>query len=164
MDKQTLLIHYSLFDNDKELMEQDRQLLDKAKEASIKAYAPYSDFRVGAAVLLDNGEIVIGNNQENAAYPQGMCAERVALFSAMAQYPDMKIISIAVYGNPQHFQMENYLAPCGGCRQVMLEYELKHKHKIRVLLGGNSGKVMLIEGIENLLPFQFSVKDIRLDS
>ena len=162
MDKQTLQIHYSLFDNENELMEQDRLLLDKAKEASIKAYAPYSEFRVGAAVLLGNGEIVIGNNQENAAYPQGICAERVALFSAMAQYPDMKIIAIAVYGNPQHFQMDNYLTPCGGCRQVMLEYELKNNGKIRVLLGGNSGKIMLIDGVENLLPFQFSADDIRL--
>ena len=161
MNEQTLQIHYSLLDNEEELMRQDKRLLDKAKEASIKAYAPYSEFKVGAAVLLANGEIVIGNNQENAAYPLGICAERVALFSASAQYPDIKIIAIAVYGNPEHFQMDNYLTPCGGCRQVMSEYELKNNGKIRVVLGGNAGKIMLIEGTENLLPFQFSAEDIR---
>ena len=161
MNEQTLHIHYALFEDKKELMEQDRLLLDKAKESSTKAYAPYSEFRVGAAVLLANGEIVIGNNQENAAYPQGICAERVALFSASAQYPGVKIMSIAVYGNPQHFKMDNYLTPCGGCRQVMSEYELNNNGNIRVLLGGNAGKIMLIESVENLLPFQFSVKDIR---
>lgn len=162
MDNQTLQIHYTLFDNEKELSEQDAFLLEKARLASENAYAPYSDFRVGAAVLLDNNVIVTGNNQENASYPLGLCAERVALFAAISQYPQQKVLAIAVYGNPKHFKLEHYLSPCGGCRQVMLEYELKGKHRIRVLLAGNSGKIMLVEGVENLLPFQFSSKDMNL--
>lgn len=162
MDKQTLQIHYTLFNNEKELSEQDSFLLDKARQASENAYAPYSDFRVGAAVLLDNNIIVTGNNQENASYPQGLCAERVALFSAMSHYPEQKILAIAVYGNPKCFELKHYLPPCGGCRQVMLEYELKGKQKIRVLSAGNSGKIMMVEGIDNLLPFQFSSKDMNL--
>jgi cytidine deaminase len=162
MDKQTLQIHYTLFNNEKELSEQDSFLLDKARQASENAYAPYSDFRVGAAVLLDNNIIVTGNNQENASYPLGLCAERVALFSAMSQYPEQKVLTIAVYGNPKHFELKHYLPPCGGCRQVMLEYELKGKQKIRMLLAGNSGKIMMVEGIDNLLPFQFSSKDMNI--
>ncbi len=162
MNRQTLQIHYTLFNNAKELSEQDSLLLDKARQASENAYAPYSDFRVGAAVLLDNNIIVTGNNQENASYPQGLCAERVALFSAMSQYPEQKILTIAVYGNPKHFELEHYLSPCGGCRQVMLEYEVKGKQKIRVLLAGNSGKIMMIQGMDNLLPFQFSSKDMNM--
>jgi len=161
MDKQTFQIQYILSDDQRELMEQDSLLLDKAKEASIKAYAPYSGFRVGAAVLLGNGEIITGNNQENASYPQGLCAERVALFSAKAQYPEQQIVTIAVYGNPLNFQMNDCVSPCGGCRQVMSECELNNKQKIRVILGGNSGKIMLIDGMENLLPFQFSANDIH---
>lgn len=162
MNRQTFQIQYTLFNDEKELSKQDSLLLHKACQASENAYAPYSDFRVGVAVLLDNNIIVTGNNQENASYPLGLCAERVALFSAMSQYPEQKILAIAVYGNPKYFELEHYLAPCGGCRQVMLEYELKGKQKIRILLAGNSGKIIMIEGVDNLLPFQFSSKDMNL--
>ena len=160
MKKQKLEIEYSVFKSRDELSDEDKMLVIKAKEVSEKAYCPYSKFRVGAAVLLDNGEIFTANNQENASYPEGLCAERIALFYAMAQYPNQKIKSIAVCGNPQKFEMTHFIAPCGGCRQVMLECEHRGKEKIRILLSGTSGEVLLIEGVENLLPFQFSGKDL----
>jgi cytidine deaminase len=142
------------------LLEEDRILIAKAKEISTNAYAPYSNFRVGAAILLDNGEIFTANNQENASYPEGLCAERIVLFYAMARYPNQKIKSIAVCGNPQQFELTHFMSPCGGCRQVMYEYEYRSQSKMRILLSGISGEILLIEGAENLLPFQFSGKDL----
>ena len=160
MEKQKLEIKYTVFANKNELLDNDKSLIDKAKEISEIAYCPYSEFRVGAAVLLDNGEIFTANNQENAAYPQGLCAERIALFYAMAQCPNQKIKSIAIYGNPKHFELTHFISPCGGCRQVMQEYEQRGGEKIRILLSGNAGEVLLVDGIENLLPFQFSNKSL----
>ena len=163
MEKRKLEIQYTVFADRAELPDEDKSLIDKATEISKMAYCPYSDFRVGAAVLLDNGEIFTANNQENAAYPQGLCAERIALFYAMAQYPNQKIKSMAVCGNPQRFELTHFISPCGGCRQVMLECEQRGKEKMRILMSGVSGEVMLIEGVENLLPFQFSNKDLVAD-
>jgi cytidine deaminase len=160
MDKRKLEIQYTVFKNREELPAEDKMLIDKAKEISEAAYCPYSEFRVGVAVLLDNGAVFTANNQENAAYPQGLCAERIALFYAMAQYPNQKIKSIAVYGNPQNFELTHFISPCGGCRQVMLECDERGKEKMRILLSGAFGEVLLIEGVENLLPFQFSSKDL----
>ena len=160
MQTQNLEIKYTVFKSIDELLEEDKMLIDKAKEISEKAYCPYSGFRVGAAVLMDNGEIFTANNQENAAYPQGMCAERIALFYAMSQFPSQKIKSIAVCGNPQSFELKHFISPCGGCRQVMLECEERSGEKIRILLSGASGEVLMIEGVANLLPFQFSGKDL----
>jgi cytidine deaminase len=162
MDKRKLEIQYTVFKNREELSDEDKILIDKAKEISERAYCPYSEFRVGAAVLLDNGEVFPANNQENAAYPEGLCAERIALFYAMAQYPNQKIKSIAICGNPQKFELNHFISPCGGCRQVMQECEERGKEKMRVLLSGISGEILLIEGIENLLPFQFSGKDLKI--
>ncbi|MDR0367827.1 MAG: cytidine deaminase [Bacteroidales bacterium] len=161
MDNRTLNIHYTLFDDEKELTDQDRRLLDKARRASEHAYVPYSEFRVGSAVLLDNNVMLAGNNQENASFPLGLCAERVTLFSAMSQYPEAKVTAMAVYGNPKHFKMKQYLSPCGGCRQVMSEYERRGKQKIHLLLAGNAGKIMMIEGVDNLLPFEFSSENMH---
>ena len=160
MKKQKLEIQYTVFKNRDELPDKDKMLVNKAKEVSEKAYCPYSKFRVGAAVLLDNGEIFTANNQENASYPEGLCAERIALFYAMAQYPNQKIKSIAVCGNPKKFELMHFITPCGGCRQVMLECEHRGNEKIQILLSGTSGEILLIEGVENLLPFQFSGKDL----
>jgi cytidine deaminase len=161
MDKRKLEVEYTVFKNVEELPEQDRILIEKAKEISMNAYAPYSEFRVGAAVLLDNGEIFAANNQENASYPEGSCAERIVLFYAMAQYPKQKIKSMAVCGNPQKFELTHFIAPCGACRQVMFEYEYRCEAKMRILLSGISGETILIEGVNNLLPFQFSPKDLK---
>lgn len=160
MDKRKLEIVYTVVKNTEKLLEEDRILIAKAKEISTNAYAPYSNFRVGAAILLDNGEIFTANNQENASYPEGLCAERIVLFYAMARYPNQKIKSIAVCGNPQQFELTHFMSPCGGCRQVMYEYEYRSQSKMRILLSGISGEILLIEGAENLLPFQFSGKDL----
>jgi len=162
MNKRKLEIQYTVFKNREELPNEDKMLIDKAKEISEKAYSPYSEFRVGAAVLLDNGEIFTANNQENASYPEGLCAERIALFYAMSQFPTQKIKSIAICGNPQKFELNHFISPCGGCRQVMLECEERGQQKMRILLSGTSGEVLLIEGVENLLPFQFSSKDLKM--
>ncbi|MDR2409431.1 MAG: cytidine deaminase [Bacteroidales bacterium] len=162
MDKRKFEIEYTVFENRKELVEEDRMLIEKAKEISVNAYVPYSGFRVGVAVLLDNGKVLTANNQENASYPEGLCAERVVLFYAMSQYPDQKIKSIAVFGNPQKFTLTHFISPCGGCRQVMYEYEYRSRSKMRILLSGISGETVLVEGVENLLPFPFSVKDLSI--
>jgi cytidine deaminase len=162
MEKRKLEIQYTVFKNSNELSIEDKMLIDKAQKISEIAYSPYSKFSVGAAVLLDNGEVFTANNQENAAYPQGLCAERIAVFYAMSQYPNQKIKSIAVYGNPQNLELTHFITPCGGCRQVLLEYEEKSDEKIRVLLCGNSGEILLIEGVGNLLPFQFSKKNLMM--
>ena len=162
MNKRKLEIQYTVFKNREELPNEDKMLIDKAKEISEKAYSPYSEFRVGAAVLLDNGEIFTANNQENASYPEGLCAERIALFYAMSQFPTEKIKTVAICGNPSKFELNHFISPCGGCRQVMLECEERGQQKMRILLSGTSGEVLLIEGVENLLPFQFSSKDLKM--
>ena len=161
MNKLNLEIQYTVFKSIDELIDEDKILIEKAKQISENAYAPYSMFRVGAAVLLDNNEIFTANNQENASYPQGLCAERIALFYAMTQYPNQKIKSIAICGNPCEYELTHFISPCGGCRQVMLECESRGKEKMRILLSGFSGKILLIEGVENLLPFAFSPKDLN---
>ncbi len=160
MDKRKLEIQYTIFENIEELTSEDKILVEKAKEISMSAYAPYSGFRVGAAVLLDNEKIFTANNQENASYPEGLCAERIALFYAMAQYPNQRVKSIAICGNPKNFELMHFISPCGGCRQVMQECESRGQEKMRILLSGFSGEIVLVEGIENLLPFQFSANDL----
>ena len=158
MDKRKLEIQYTILQKE-ELSDEDKLLIEKAKSVSEGAYSPYSEFRVGAAVLLDNGEIFTANNQENTAYPEGMCAERIALFYAMAQYPKQKIKSVAVYGNPQNIELTHFITPCGGCRQVMLECEQRGKEKMKILLGNACNtEVLRLEGVENLLPFPFLEK------
>jgi cytidine deaminase len=137
-----------------ELPAQEKELLAKAEEAAKNAYAPYSKFKVGAAVLLENGKIIIGSNQENASYPLGLCAERVALFAASAQHPGIKITGIAVTSSS-----ENPASPCGACRQVMAEYEMVHQNEMRILLKGASEKIIATDGVKNLLPLMFSGKD-----
>jgi cytidine deaminase len=149
---------YQSFD---ELDLKDRKLLDIAQNACKTAYAPYSRFRVGAAVLLENGEIVSGNNQENAAYPSGLCAERVAMYYASANYPNIPMLAIAVAVESDEVKFNNPLAPCGSCRQVMAEYEFLHQVKMRVILSEPGGKVQIINGISDLLPFTFNAKELK---
>lgn len=135
-----------------------RELVERAKQQALTAYAPYSHFKVGAAVLLDNGEIITGSNQENAAYPSGICAERTVLFYANARYPQTSVqaIAIAAY-NEGHYLMQP-ISPCGACRQVMLETEQRYGGRpIDVLLYGEEA-VYLIKGAEALLPFSFVSK------
>ena len=139
-----------------ELSTEDRQLVEQAIEATRRSYAPYSHFRVGAAVRLGNGEIVIGCNQENAAYPSGLCAERTALFAAGAQYPDVPVRVLAVAARGTDGEMtEEPTGPCGSCRQVIIESETRAKHPIRILLYGRRC-VYIIDGIRQLMPLTFS--------
>lgn len=137
-----------------ELTAEDRELVEAAKEATRQSYAPYSGFRVGAALRLANGMMVTGSNQENAAYPSGLCAERVALFHAQHTYPDQPVraLAIAAFANG-HFCTAP-IAPCGACRQVMLEVEDRYKSPMRILLYGTQG-IYAIDSVKTILPFQF---------
>jgi cytidine deaminase len=133
-----------------------KQLMAAAAKALKNAYAPYSEFRVGAALMLENGEVVIGNNQENAAYPSGLCAERVAFFSAGANFPDVKIVAVAVMASSDKFEVKEPVSPCGACRQVMAEYESKQQELIPIYFGGDSGPIYKANAVGDLLPFKFN--------
>ena len=138
-----------------ELSEQEQQLVANAKSSLKTAYAPYSGFLVGASVLLENGEIINGSNQENVAYPSGLCAERVALFYAGAKHPDVKVKTIAVSVLSKNFEVTDVISPCGACRQVMAEYEEKQEEAIKVILHSPNDDVLIANRVEDLLPFMF---------
>ena len=144
------------FDSSDQLSEIDAQLLDKARAVTKQAYAPYSNFHVGAVAILENGEFVSGTNQENASYPVGICAERVLLGNAATQYPGVPIKTIAISYNSDHDASDKPISPCGMCRQALVEYEVRMNHPIRVILGGLSGEVQIIEEAISLLPFAFT--------
>jgi cytidine deaminase len=145
----------SVFNGINELTEEIQNLMSQAIETRKNAYAPDSNFRVGAAILLDNGKIVLGSNQENAAYPSGLCAERVAIFQAGAIYPNAKIVKLAITAasdtNPTLFP----IPPCGACRQSIAEYEFKQDTPIEIYFMGESGEVYKSNSINNLLPLSF---------
>jgi len=138
----------------KELLLEEKSVIAGAKDACSRAYAPYSQFRVGAAVLLANGEIVAGSNQENVAFPSGLCAERTALFYANSRYPEQAVKSLAVAAYTQGDFVESPISPCGACRQVILETEMRYKNPIRIYLYGKK-EIYVIEGINDLLPLAF---------
>ncbi|MCK9414282.1 MAG: cytidine deaminase [Prolixibacteraceae bacterium] len=135
------------------------QLILKAREAAQRAYAPYSGYRVGAAVLLGNGEIVTGNNQENAAYPSGLCAERTAMFYASSRFPGEVFIAIAVSTVSNSVTLGGFAKPCGSCRQVMAEYEDLFGIPMEIILDGSS-TITVMNGIDTLLPFRFKKEDM----
>lgn len=141
-----------------ELTETERQLRKSALEATQRAYAPYSTFNVGAAVLLANNEIITGNNQENAAYPSGLCAERVALFYAASQYPDVAVDTLVIAAMSKG-EITDSISPCGGCRQVLLETEERGGKPMRILLCGKE-KVLVVSSAADLLPLNFGKKDL----
>lgn len=139
-----------------ELSVEEQHLLDLAVEATRRSYAPYSHFCVGAAVRLENGAEVIGCNQENAAYPSGLCAERTALFAAGTQYPDVPVTVLAVAARGTDGELlDEPVSPCGSCRQVIVESETRAKHPIRILLYGRRC-VYVVDGIRSLMPLMFS--------
>ena len=144
-----------LFDSLEELPKEAKQLMDKAIEARKKAYAPYSHFSVGAALLLENGKIITGNNQENASYPSGLCAERTAIYYANSQYPDTKIIRMAITAGSQKSQTASPVPPCGACRQAIAEYEVKQEVPIEIYFMGEIGKIAKSSSLANLLPLIF---------
>lgn len=153
--KQTLTIAYQEYASLEALPEQDRALMQAAIRAADTAYSPYSHFCVGVAVLLADGTIVPGSNQENIAYPSGLCAERTAMFAASAQHPDQPFVSLAIVGRPADGAL-TAASPCGACRQVMSEYENRSGRPLRVLLYWNEGRVLAFDGVASLLPFSFT--------
>ena len=143
-----------------ELSEQDKQLIKHAKEAVRNSYANYSHFHVGAALLLHDGRIVIGANQENAAFPSGLCAERSAIFAAQSHYPEQAIDASAIVAHNEKGFLSDPITPCGACRQVMLEMEDRYKQDVRILLYGTSG-VYVLQRVKDLLPFAFVDENMR---
>ena len=144
-----------------ELDKSERQLINVAKSAYLNAYARYSGFLVGAAVLLEDDVVVTGNNQENVAYPSGLCAERVALYYAGANYPDLKVKKIAISSKSKSYEITDVVSPCGACRQVMAEYQQNQNENIRVLLHSPNGEVLITDSVEDLLPFMFNSEQLR---
>ena len=140
---------------EQELTAIELDLKNQAFEARSKAYAPYSKFTVGAALLLDNGVVVKGSNQENAAYPSGLCAERVAIYYAGANYPDAKILRMFITASPQDRDLELPIPPCGSCRQAIAEYEFKQDVSIEIFFMGAKGDIYKSDSLKNLLPFVF---------
>jgi cytidine deaminase len=143
------------FESLNELSTNDQSLMQRAIEIRKNAYAPYSKFKVGAAILLDNGQVVVGSNQENAAYPSGLCAERVAIFQSGAVYPDAKIVKMAITAGSIENKTTKPIPPCGACRQSIFEYEFKQDADIEIFFMGETGEVYKSNSIKNLLPLTF---------
>jgi len=145
----------TIFDAIDELPQAAQKVMNEAIKAKETAYAPYSKFKVGAALLLENGKIITGNNQENAAYPSGMCAERVAVWKAASTYPNVKIKMLAISASSATQQLTEPVAPCGACRQTLSEYEIVQKNNIEVYFMGETGKVVKTNAVLDLLPLAF---------
>ena len=144
-----------------ELIQSEQDLIANTQHALSNAYAPYSGFLVGASILLENGKIINGSNQENAAYPSGLCAERVALFYAGAKYPEVAIKTIAISAKSKTFEIDDVVSPCGACRQVMAEYQQKQGQDIRLLLHSPNDEVLIANSVTDLLPFMFNSEKLR---
>jgi len=151
-----------IFSDREKLPVKEADLLDIAHESAKRAYAPYSNFKVGAAVLLKNGHIISGNNQENAVYPNGMCAERVALYYASSQFPETPITKIAITAIGNDEAVCQPVPPCGSCRQALLEYEIKFENPIEVIMAGETGEVYMVRSVAELLPLSFSNNFLNL--
>lgn len=158
MENISIISTFTAFGSVNELPEDVKTLIQQAVAVRQKSYAPYSKFHVGAAVLLDNGEIVLGSNQENAAYPSGLCAERVAVFYAGAAHPEAKILKIAISAASEEKKVEDPIPPCGACRQSIAEYEMKQDSPIEIYFMGETGKIYKSDSLKNLLPMVFESK------
>ncbi|AWG25214.1 cytidine deaminase [Flavobacterium kingsejongi] len=155
MKKITIPVNFTVFDSLEELPATVRTLMEEAVAIRKKAYAPYSKFRVGAAIQLDNGKVVVGSNQENAAYPSGLCAERVAIFQAGALYPDAKMLTMAISATSDNKPVVSPIPPCGACRQSIAEYETRQDVPIVMYFMGETGEIYQSDSLQNLLPFVF---------
>ncbi len=162
MQKHTVSFDLWVFESLEKLSEEDLDLMGIAEKARINAYAPYSNFQVGAAILLENGEVVIGSNQENASYPCGLCAERVAIFQAGAKFPGIAIEKIAVTATAINNATAKPAAPCGSCRQSIYEYQKKQEKPIQILFMGAVGEVYKCNSITDLLPLAFGNEFLTL--
>ncbi|CDF80489.1 cytidine deaminase [Formosa agariphila KMM 3901] len=147
--------YFEVYENIEELPTAVSDLMAQAAKARLRAYAPYSNFLVGAAILLDNGEVITGNNQENASYPSGLCAERTAIYYAGSQFPDAKIVQMALIAGSENHKTTTPIPPCGACRQAIAEYEIKQSAPIDIYFMGESGEVMRSQSLSNLLPLVF---------
>jgi cytidine deaminase len=161
MKKEEHKFSVDVFENVNELPEEDAFLLKEARKATRFAYAPYSRFRVSAVAGLANGKIISGTNQENASYPAGICAERVLLSSASSQYPGVAIETIAISYENENGGSRHPISPCGICRQSLQEYERRMKHRIRLILSGQEGKVYVINEASSLLPLAFTGDELK---
>jgi cytidine deaminase len=153
---------YLSYPDDTTLSPDDLKLLQEARVVTAQAYAPYSKFNVGAVILLENGELVRGTNQENASYPAGICAERVALSVAASLYPEQAVNTIAISYHNLDGSSDTPISPCGICRQSLSEQENRqHQQPIRLIMGGQTGKVIILQTARHLLPFGFSAEDMK---
>ena len=160
MQEKKFEFSFEVYDGIDELDADDRQLLIEARNVTGQAYAPYSNFHVGAAAKLSNNKIVTGTNQENASYPVGICAERVLLSAISSLHPGIAIETMAVSYQSKKIKSDHPISPCGMCRQALLEYETRLKKPIRLILGGLDGKVIVIRSAKQLLPFAFTSDEL----
>jgi len=151
---------YEVYNDISELDEKDAWLLTEARTVTENAYAPYSNFHVGAVAILENGEVVAGTNQENASYPVGICAERVLLGTVATLHPKVPVKSIAISYNSEIVKSDHPISPCGMCRQALLEYETRTEKPIRLILSGQEGKVYIVKTASYLLPFAFTSSEL----
>lgn len=161
MDYQQYSFGFEVYQSIDELSKEDAQLLREAQNTTKIAYAPYSNFHVGAMAMLANGKKVAGSNQENASYPVGLCAERVLLSAASSVYPGVPIETIAISYQSDNVKSDRPISPCGVCRQSLVEYESRFQQPIRLILGGKEGKIFIIPKAGMLLPFGFSGEDMK---
>lgn len=155
MKELNITTSFKVYNSIEELDEETKNLMDNAIEVRKTAYAPYSNFSVGTALLLDNGEIIKGSNQENAAYPSGLCAERVAIFYAGSQFPIAKILKLCITASPNDRDSDIPIPPCGACRQSIAEYEFKQGSEIEIYFMGAKGEIYKSDSLKNLLPLMF---------
>ena len=160
MIKENITISY-LRANFNDLTVIEKELIQRSKDALKDAYAPYSGFLVGSSVLLSDGKIISANNQENVAFPSGLCAERVVLFNAGANYPNLEIDIIAVSAKSNLYEITDIISPCGACRQVMAEYQQKQNKKIKILLHLNNDEVLIFSSVDDLLPLLFTNPNLK---
>lgn len=161
MNREVFEFEYEVFDSIMELKEEDALLLQQARKVTEFAYSPYSNFRVGAYAKLVNGETINGTNQENAAYPAGICAERTLMSTASSLFPGVGIETVAVSYHNLNGKSNQPISPCGICRQSFVEFQQRTGNPIRIILGGMEGKVLVIQNALDLLPFSFSKTDMK---
>ena len=161
MKQTSIHIPVQIFSDFKKLEAPDAELFECARKATAGAYAPYSKFRVGVAVRLENGQIITGSNQENASFPAGICAERVTLSAASAVYPGIAVTDLALTYINESGNSNHPISPCGICRQTLAEYEQRFGRSIRLILGGFSGEIYIISRATDLLPFAFSSQELK---
>ena len=161
--QETREIQVEIYDSVSDLPIADQELMERAVSISKQAYAPYSKFYVGAALQLESGQVVTGANQENVAYPSGICAERTAFYYAGTHFPNDRILTVAVTASSNDFKVNYPVSPCGACRQAMFEYEAKQEEPIRVIMMGETGEVRIMKAIADLLPFTFNETALKKD-